>query len=424
MTKTPEHADLLTPTGCPVSALAAEFSFFRESYLEDPAASLAWARASEPVFYNPDSDYWVVTRYADVKQVMSAFADFSAVITLAPVTPPSEAAGAALGNHNFNPCPALVDADPPFHRQIRKANAPVFMPDQVAHLETYIRDITNQYVDGFINKGQADLIADLLWDVPCLIALQFLGVPDEDVDTVRRLATSMTKFGWGRPGAEEQVRAADDLGQFWEMGGRIIAKLQEQEDPAGWMGHMVKAQRRDPELISDQWLQTIFMGGTMAAHETTTNATANAVITLLRHRDQWELLCAEPGRIPAAVEECLRHSSSVAAWRRLAKHDIEIGGVTIPAGGKVLAVLASANSDAEVFEEPDTFDISREDATKHVAFGYGTHTCLGNHVARLEMKIFLETLTQRLPGLRLVDQTFDYLPNTSFRGPEALLVEF
>lgn len=423
MTKT-NDAEQLSPTGCPVSHQAADFSFFQRDYQEAPAQALAWSRSSEPVFYNPESDYWVVSRYEDVKTVLSGFQKFSAAITLAPVTPPSAEAGEVLGKYGFNPCPALVDADPPFHRQIRKVNAPVFMPDKVQNLEEFIRTTTNRYIDAFIDKGRADLVADMLWDVPCLIALQFLGVPDEDVDNVRKLATSMTVFGWGRPGPEEQVRAAEGYGQFWEMAGGIIAKLKEQVDPPGWLGHMVKTQRQQPELVSDQWLQTIVMGGTMAAHETTTNATANAIVTLLRNREQWELLCAEPDRIPAAVEECLRHSSSVAAWRRIAKEEVEVGGVTIPAGGKILAVIASANYDSDVFGDPDTFDITRDDAGQHVAFGFGTHTCLGNHVARLEMKIFLEILTERLPGMRLVDQQLHYLPNTSFRGPEELLVEW
>jgi cytochrome P450 len=307
---------------------------------------------------------------------------------------------------------------------VRKLNAPPFMPDKVNRLEPFIRDTTNAYIDAFAGKGHADLIADLLWDVPCLIALQFLGIPEEDVDTVRRLATSMTEFGWGRPDPEEQVRAADGLGQFWAMAGRIIPKLQQMDDPPGWLGHMVKVQREKPDLITDQWLQTIVMGGTMAAHETTTNATANAVVTLLRNRDQWERLCADPSLIPAAVDECLRHSTSVAAWRRVAKEDVEVAGVTIPAGGKILMVTASANYDTSVFEEPDTFDIDRDDATKHLSFGYGTHLCLGKDLARLEMRIFLEELTRRLPDMVLDEQEFTYLPNTSFRGPTELHVSW
>ncbi|QSE93775.1 cytochrome P450 [Rhodococcus pseudokoreensis] len=410
-------------TGCPVAHTAAGFSFFDREYQENPGASLAWARESQPVFYNDDSDYWVVTRHEDVKSVFSQFNHFSAAITLTPVTPPSEEAGAQLGKYNFAPCPVLADSDPPMHRQYRRLNAPAFMPDRIDPLAPYIRDTTNAYIDQFVDQGHADLVADMLWDIPCLVALQFLGIPEEDVDTVRKLATSMTEFVWGRPSPEEQIRAADGLGQFWEMGERVIGKLKELDNPPGWLGHAITMQREHPDVISDTWLQTNVMGGAMAAHETTTNATANAVVTLLRNRDQWDRLCADPSLIPAAVEECLRLNPSVAAWRRVAKQDVQVGDVTIPAGGKILMVIASANQDGSVFDDPERFDIDR-DAKAHIAFGAGTHMCLGNHLARLEMIIYLEELTRRLPHMTLDHQEFHYVPNTSFRGPESLHVSW
>jgi cytochrome P450 len=410
-------------TGCPVAHTAAGFSFFDREYQENPGASLAWARESQPVFYNDDSDYWVVTRHEDVKSVFSQFNQYSAAITLTPVTPPSEEAGAQLSKYNFAPCPVLADSDPPMHRQYRRLNAPAFMPDRIDPLAPYIRETTSAYIDRFIEQGHADLIADMLWDIPCLVALHFLGIPEEDVDTVRKLATSMTEFVWGRPTPEEQVRAADGMGQFWEMGERVIGKLKELDDPPGWLGHAIKMQREHPDVITDTWLQTNVMGGAMAAHETTTNATANAIVTLLRNRDQWDRLCAQPSLIPAAIEECLRFNPSVAAWRRVAKQDVQVGDVTIPAGGKILMVIASANQDGSVFDNPERFDIDR-DTKAHIAFGAGTHMCLGNHLARLEMVVYLEELTRRLPHMTLDEQEFRYVPNTSFRGPESLHVSW
>ena len=116
-------------------------------------------------------------------------------------------------------------------------------------------------------------------------------------------------------------------------------------------------------------------------------------------------------------------SPSVAAWRRVAKQDMQVGDVTIPAGGKILMVIASANRDPSVFDDPERFDIDRE-TNPHVAFGAGTHMCLGNHLARLEMAIYLEELTRRLPHMTLDEQEFRYVPNTSFRGPESLHVSW
>lgn len=416
-----------TPTNagkCPFSGKTDDFSFFGGGYQQHPAGSLDQARREEPVFLDKETGYWVVTRYEDVKRVFSETASFSASITLAPVTAPSRQAGEILGSHQFAPTPVLIDSDQPVHRKIRRLNAPVFMPEQVGKLEDYIRDTTNAYIDRFADRGEADLVADLFWDVPCLIALQFLGVPDEDVETVRRLATSMTEFLWGQPSPEAELRAADGLGKFWSMGGRIVEKLKQQEDPPGWIGHTIKLQREHPELFPDSYLQTNVMGGTMAAHETTTNATANAVVTLLSNRERWEAICQDPDSIPAVVEECLRHSGSVVAWRRRAITDVQVGGATIPEGANVLMVIASANHDDTVFEEPYAFDPDRANNDAHVAFGHGSHMCLGNHLARLEMRIFLEELSRRLPGMRLKNQEFSYLPNTSFRGPEALLVEW
>ena len=162
-----------------------------------------------------------------------------------------------------------------------------------------------------------------------------------------------------------------------------------------------------------------------AGHETTTNATANGLLALMENRDQWDALCGDPSLATNAVEEILRYSSSVIAWRREVVDDVIIGGVTLPAGSKVLAVTGSANHDESVFPEAEKFDITRANAKRHFAFGIGRHLCIGAALARIEMQVFLEELTRRLPHMRLVaGQEFVYSPNTSFRGPEHVRVEW
>jgi ferredoxin-NADP reductase len=162
----------------------------------------------------------------------------------------------------------------------------------------------------------------------------------------------------------------------------------------------------------------------VAAHETTANASANAMKLLLQHPDVWQQICDDPGLIPNAVEECLRHNGSVAAWRRLATKDVQVGGVDIPAGSKLLIVTASANHDERQFGDADLFDIRRDNASEHLTFGYGAHQCMGKNLARMEMQVFLEEFTRRLPHMRLSAQRFSYVANTSFRGPEHLWVEW
>ena len=163
----------------------------------------------------------------------------------------------------------------------------------------------------------------------------------------------------------------------------------------------------------------------IAGHETTTSMSANAIVTLMRHREAWDRLCADPALIPNAVEELLRFDSSVITWRRKALKAVEVAGVPIPEGAKLLLALCSGNRDDAHFPEPERFDLDRENAKTHLSFGFGIHYCLGAPLARLELKVILEELTQRLPSLRLVpDQTWEFPPNTSFRGPAHLWVEW
>ena len=191
------------------------------------------------------------------------------------------------------------------------------------------------------------------------------------------------------------------------------------------MYETIRQHEKHPDIVPESYMRSMMMAILAAAHETTSNATANAFLTLLSNRDAWEDLCENPSLIPSAAEECLRVGGSIIAWRRVATAEAEVGGVRIPEGGKLLIVQTSANRDERHWENPDLIDIYRDNAAEHLSFGYGAHQCMGKNIARMEMRIFLEEFTKRLPHLRLVEgQVFDYLPNTSFRGPEKLLVEW
>ena len=158
---------------------------------------------------------------------------------------------------------------------------------------------------------------------------------------------------------------------------------------------------------------------------TTTSAIGSVFYWLLTHRQAWEEICADRAFIPNAVEELLRIDPSVNSWRRKALADVEIGGVKVPAGANLLLLIASANHDPDIFADPERLDIHRANAKDHIAFGYGAHICLGAPLARLELRVVLEEVSARLPGLRIVpEQKLEYLPNTSFRGPRALQVEW
>ena len=414
----------LAPNGCPVSHRAAAFDPFSDGYQQDPPDYVRWSRLEEPVFYSPQLGYWVVTRFEDIKAVFRDNLTFSPAIALEKITPTGPEANAVLASYGFALNRTLVNEDEPAHMPRRRALMDPFTPTHLAQHEPLVRRLAREYVDRFIDDGRADLVDQMLWEVPLTVALHFLGVPEEDMDKLREYSIAHTVNTWGRPRPEEQVAVAHAVGNFWQLAGKVLAKMRENPDAPGWMQYGIRKQKELPEVVTDSYLHSMMMAGIVAAHETTANATANALKLLLQHPHVWREICEDPALIPNAVEECLRHNGSVAAWRRLATKDCTVGGVAIPAGGKLLIVTSSANHDEGHFADADLLDIRRDNASDHLTFGYGAHQCMGKNLARMEMQIFLEEFTRRLPHMKLAPQRFTYVPNTSFRGPEHLWVEW
>lgn len=416
---------VLGPTGCPVSARAAAFNPFEDDYHQDPGAYVAWAREEEPVFYAPEIGYWVVTRYEDVKAVFRDNHTFSPAVALEKITPNSPEADAVLESYDYAMRRTLVNEDEPEHMARRRVLMEPFTPAALAHHEPMVRRLAREYVDRFIDSGKVDLVAAMLYEVPLTVAFHFLGVPEEDMDTLREYSTAHTVNTWGRPAPEQQVAVAHAVGNFWQHSRRVLDKLRQDPSGHGWMPYSIRQQAEHPDVVTDSYLESIMMAGTVAAHETTALASANALRALLSNRAVWDSLVADPTLIPNAVEECLRMSGSVAAWRRILTADATVGDVDLPKGTRLLLVQASANRDVRHFDDPDALDVRRENASDHLTFGYGAHQCMGKNLARMELQIFLEEFTKRLPHMELVpDQVFTYLPNTSFRGPEHLWVQW
>ncbi len=418
------QAGQLAPNGCPVSRRAADFDPFADAYQQDPPEYVRWAREQEPVFYNPTLGYWVVTRYDSIKAIFRDNLTFSPSIALEKITPTGDEANAVLASYGFALNRTLVNEDEPEHMPRRRVLMDPFTPEALKQHEPMVRQLARQYVGRFIDDGRADLVDQMLWEVPLTVALHFLGVPEEDMDTLRKYSIAHTVNTWGKPKPEEQVEVAHAVGNFWHFAGQVLEKMRQEPDAPGWMQYGIRKQAEHPEVVTDSYLHSMMMAGIVAAHETTANATANAMKLLLEHPRVWRELCDDPGLIPNAVDECLRHNGSVAAWRRLATKAVQIDGIDIPAGAKLLIVTSSANHDERHFSDADLFDIRRDNASDHLTFGYGSHQCMGKNLARMEMQIFLQEFTKRIPHMKLSAQSFGYVPNTSFRGPEHLWVEW
>lgn len=409
---------------CPVTQAARDFDPFSEDYLADPYPHLKALREREPVFYHPELDYWIVTHYEHVRECFFDQERYSAAPALDTIVPPYPSSVAIMQQHGVAPGPAMVNEDPPVHHPRRKRLARAFSPQRMKALEPWIRDLANTFIDGFVQRGEADLVGEMFYELPARVVFKFFGIPEEDLEEVKAYAGPLAIFNWGRPSESEQNAIVEKLAAYAAYCRRHIARLKESRaegDDAAC--DYIQAHLEDPETFPEEYVAWLLPNFLYAGHETTTSQSGNALRILLEHREQWEALCEDPALVPNAVEECIRAVSSVIAWRRRTKAPVTLQGVDVPAGANLLIYNGAANRDSAVFEDGDRFDIRRENAKRHLSFGYGAHLCVGAPLARLELRIMIEELSRRLPHMQLVaGQTWSYSPNTSFRGPRRLLV--
>lgn len=392
------------------------------AFVEDPYPVAAAARRATPVFHSAEIDHWVVTRHADIKAILLDQDSYSAANTIVPIHALGEEAQRILSEGGWGMRPALGNNDPPGHTRFRRNVHLAFTPRRVAQLEPFIRARVDERIDRLERSGGADLMAELVSDIPALAILELVGVDEGHADAIKDGSALRILFVWGRPTGQQQAELAQRLLGFWRLLRALVdERLAEPRDDL--TSALLEVRGGDDTVFSLDEITSVLFAFFTAGHETTASLIGNALHQLLRHPAAWARLCAEPEAIPAAIEEVLRFDTSVVSWRRRTKRPVRIGDVTIPEGQQLLLLLASANHDEEVFADPECFRIDRTDAGRHLSFGHGIHHCVGAALARLEARVVIERLTQRLPGLGLAPgHAFTVLPNTTFRGPRELRV--
>lgn len=424
----PDHNSTAGSRGkCPFGygQAAEQFDPFSLDFQLNPGEHVRWARENEPIFFDDKLGYWVVTRYEDVQQVFRDNVTYSPSNALEKITPLTGEARAILESYDFGLNRTLVNEDEPDHTLRRRALGHAFDVENLDGHEEMVRRLVTERIDAFIDDGCVDLVSGLLYEVPLLVAFHFLGVPEHDMALLHKYSVAHTVSTWGRPTEGEQIEIAESVGKFWQLSGKILEELRETPDAEGWMPMSIRAQKEQPDVVTDSYLHSMMMAGIVAAHETTAYSGANAMKLLMENIDVWELICENPRLIPNAIEEALRLSGGVGAWRRITTRPTTLGGINLPEGAKILMISASANRDPEVFPDPDVIDLYRDNVSKHLTFGFGSHQCLGKNLARLELQVIIQELTRRMPHMRLQEgQDFGFIPNTSFRGPQHLVVEW
>jgi hypothetical protein len=407
--------------GCPFhSKMSAEFKPFD---LTDPFPFYKQSREEEPIFFSEELGYWVVTRYQDIKDIFfnwQAFASENAQQPLKPILPKAKA---LMDEGGLVGLSGLSGRIPPDHTRIRKVVSMAFNIPRIKKLEPRIRALAIDMIEKIRPNGEAEIIRELAYDLPAFVIFMLLGVPNEDVQQVKSWAESRLLLTWGDLTEEEQLVHAENMVRYWNYCQALVAKSK--DNPKDDLPSALVNLQSEGHDINDREIAAICYSMLFAGHETTTSLLGNGIRELLKHRESWVAICQNPALIPNAVEEILRFSPSIVTWRRRAKEDIEISGVSFKTGDNILLVMGSGNRDEAIFTEGDSFNIERPNAAQHLSMGAGIHFCLGAPLAKLEAKVVLEELTQRMPNLKLKPhQLFEFAYNTSFRAPVALKVEW
>jgi cytochrome P450 len=286
----------------------------------------------------------------------------------------------------------MLNLDAPDHTRLRAIVHKAFTPKRVRDLEPRIEAIAAELLDNMAERNEGNLIEDFAYPLPITVIAEMLGVHAEKRDKFREW-THVLLFG-----ASEQAGLAAVM-EFVQYVNELIEERRK-HDTGDILSALVQAEEGGDTLDHMELLSMVFLL-LVAGHETTVNLIANGTLALMQHPDQLEKLKHSPALIRTAVEEMLRWNGPVETptWR-FASQDIVVNGVTIPTGDVVLPSLLAANRDPRVFENPNTFDITR-DPNPHVAFGHGVHYCVGAPLARLEGTIAINALLVRFPNIRL-----------------------
>jgi cytochrome P450 len=311
----------------------------------------------------------------------------------------------------------MLKSDPPTHTHLRRLASDAFQPRRIALMRPDIEHIADTLIDRLRDKPQFDFMADFALPLPIHVISQMLGVPARDHE--RFHAWSNAIIASGVLSNERMVLTREMLALSRYMRRLITERRRNPGDDV--VSQLIAAEVNGERLSQTELVVTTILL-LIAGHETTVNLLGNGLLALLHHPTQWQMLCADPARIPAAVEELLRLVNPVQLVNRYAAEDVEIGGVTIPRGAHVQLVIAAANHDAAVFARTDTLDIAAETG-RHLAFSQGIHYCLGAPLARLEGVVAFERLTQRMPTLQLATpDMIEWRAGLELRGLVRLLV--
>jgi hypothetical protein len=381
-----------------------------------PVQAFAWMRENAPISWSDEpgerAGFWALTRYHDVMRVNGDPVTFSSQkggILMAHIgRPESQLARASLD--------AMINMDAPAHLQLRREHMPYFTPSYLRGLTDRIEGETSRLLDAMAPMGRCDLVPQLSAQLPLFTLCEILGVPQADRPkflTWMHFLELANSFAAERAGDKQAPEAAITelppeakafidafraaIDEMFEYGRDMLRKRR--EDPREDLMSAIARAQLDGEFLADEYLDGSWLLIVFAGNDTTRNTISGTMGLLTDFPEEKAKLIARPELLSGAVNEFIRMVSPVIYMRRTAAADVEIAGQQIAEGEKVIMYYGAANRDPEVFAEPDKLDVTRVNADKHVAFGYGPHTCIGKRVAQIQLETVYRQMLGRFPDI-------------------------
>ncbi len=360
--------------------------YFRVLREQDP---VHWQEECELPVFLPGPGYWALTRYEDVVFVSKHPEVFSS----------------AEGSSSLNELrprerrmarEQLIQMDPPGHTELRNLMNTQFKPRAVRETEALMRRVVCETLDRLEGRSECDFVDAVAAPISLRMLTNFLGVPDEYTARFYRWTNTIMRFG--EPGVFNLLRARFALLQIF-LQSTLLERERRKRPTPDVFSSIVNGEFQGAPLTR-LMIQVNFFLFIIAGNETTRNALSGGLQALCEYPEQFDRLRRDPLLLPQAIEEMLRWVSPVMQFRRTALRDTKIGDQRIRKGEKVVMYYGAANRDPRVFEDPEVFNITRK-PNPHLAFGTGTHFCMGSHIAKLEMRVTLEEFLRRFPNVRL-----------------------
>lgn len=384
-----------------------------------------------PVFQMPETGHYMVSRYEDIHYIVRTPEIFS-IDTLQD------------GGHPYDNDPKInklfsdqgwesrtvLATDPPLHGTYRSLLEHCFTNNRIKALQPRVEELANALIDKFIDNGEADFIEEFCYPLPMMVIAIILGLPQEDLEHFKRWS-----IAWVQPFAmnNDDESAYNYALEHVELKAYLVEKFAEKRGSPddGVISELVHATYTDLDgtrrPLTENELLSITEQLLVGGNETTNNVMASALLLLLQHPDQMDLLLSDIDKyIRGFVEESLRYESPTQGLYRYTVQDTTLGETFIPKGSMVHLRFASGNRDEGHFAAADEFDITRTNAATHLAFSHGQHHCMGAPVSRMEMKVAFSVLLKRLKNIRLAEGKNDlkHLPGFTLRALGKLLIEF